>query len=180
MEKDREQFLRKVNKNSGRQIGTLSECWLWTGKPHTSGYGNYQSDYSKHAGTLYAHQAAYHFFKDPTYRPSRENPCSHRCEGGEARSHSLCVNPDHLYIAGSIKENIADRDAHLGSYQPKGAKANNSKFTEEQIKEIRALRETGMMYKDIAAKFTVNRRTIERICLNRTYAVNNPAPTADD
>jgi len=172
MEKDKEQFLRKVNKSSGRKIGTLSECWLWTGKPNSHGYGLYQSDYCKHHGITYAHQASYHFFKNTNFRPDRKFPVSHSCETTDVGSHRMCVNPDHLTVK-SVAENIADRDANLGSYQPKGAKANNAKFTNEQIAEIRALRETGIMYKNIAERYGANRRTIERICLNRTYV---PAP----
>lgn len=172
MELEKLKFLSRVNKASGRKINDLSECWLWKGKAHTSGYGMYQSDYAKEKGVLYAHQASYHLFKNIEYKSNREHPCSHRCEGGEVGSHRMCVNPDHLYIAGSIKENIADRQANLGNYQKAkvgGAKNGCAKFSDKQIEEIKALRATGVFYKDIATKYNVNRRTIERICCDKTY-----------
>jgi hypothetical protein len=173
MELDRLKFLARVNKTSGRKINDLSECWLWTGKPNTAGYGCWQTDYAKEKGLHFAHQAAYFHLKDDTYRPSREHPCSHRCEGGEVGSHRMCVNPDHLYIAGSIQENMADRQANHGNYQKKktgGARNGTAAFTDEQKEEIRALRATGVFYKDIAEQYGVNRRTIEKLCLGKTYA----------
>lgn len=172
MELEKLKFLTRVNKTSGRKINDLSECWFWTGKAHSAGYGMYQTDYAKEKGVRYAHQASYHLLKDATYKPSREHPCSHRCEGGEVGSHRMCVNPDHLYIALSIKENIADRQANHGNYQrikTGGAKSGSAKFSDKQIEEIIALRSTGVFYKDIAVRYNVNRRTVERICLNKTY-----------
>ena len=172
MELERLKFLTKVNKVSGRKIKDLSECWFYKGKPDKrDGYCRFQTDWAKENGVIYAHQASYRLFKDETYTASREKPCSHLCESKDY-SHRICVNPDHLYIANSIAENVADRDANRGSYQSlktSGLKSGSSIFTKEQIDEIRKLREEGMFYKDIAEKFNCNRRTIERLCLNKTY-----------
>ena len=172
MTTEQDKFLRRVNKASGRKIRDLSECWLWTFGVHTSGYAQYQSDWAKQNKVIYAHQSAYRLFKDPTYSASRERPCSHLCESADDYKHRICVNPDHLYIANSVAENVADRDNIRGSYQSiktSGTKSGSSIFTKEQIAEIRQLRQSGSTYQSIADKFSANRRTIERISLGKTY-----------
>jgi len=170
--KECKKFLVRVNKDSGRNIKELSECWLWEGSPHSSGYGNYQSNYAKNKGITYAHQASYHFFKDNLYKPTRENPCSHLCESSDVGVHRLCVNPDHLVLK-SITENVADRDANHGSYQrlkTGGVNNGNAKFNEEQLQQIKFLRESGMFYKDIAEQFGCHKKTIERIFTGQHYS----------
>jgi hypothetical protein len=171
MEIQRKRFLDKVNQNSGRKIRDLSECWLWRGSKHSSGYAQWQSDWAKQNKVLYCHQSAYKLFKDENYTPSREHPLSHRCEG-EDYEHRICCNPDHLYVANSIAENIADRDANRGNYQSvktAGCKSSNAIFTQEQIQDIRKKREEGMYYAEIAEEYNCSRRTIEKICLGKTY-----------
>ena len=172
MDIQRQRFLTKINQTSGRKIRDLSECWLWKGKKHSSGYAQYQSDWAKQNKVIYAHQSAYKLFKDESYIPSREHPCSHLCESPDDTNHRICCNPDHLYIANSIQENINDRDNTKGNYQAKtigGSKNGYAKFTSEQIQEIHKLREEGLWYKEIAERYNCNRRTIEKICLGKTY-----------
>jgi DNA invertase Pin-like site-specific DNA recombinase len=47
----------------------------------------------------------------------------------------------------------------------------NRKFDKEQIEEIKELRKQGKLYKDIAAQFNCSRRTIEKLCLGKTYQI---------
>lgn len=172
MELERLKFMTRVNQTTGRKIRDLNECWFWKGQPRNNGYCMYQTDWAKENGVIYAHQAAYKLFRDASYIPSREHPCSHMCESPTDYAHRQCCNPAHLYIANSIAENVADRDANRGSYQSvktSGSKCATACFTSEQKTEILKLREEGMMYKDIAARYKCNRRTIERLCLGRTY-----------
>jgi hypothetical protein len=172
MELERLKFLAKVNQITGRKIRDLSECWFGKGSVRSSGYMSYQTDWAKANGVIYAHQASYKLFKDEKYTPSRDHPCSHLCENKDDTLHRMCCNPDHLYIANSIAENIADRDKIKGNYQStktSGCNSGSSKFSQEDIKEIQALREKGMLYKDIAERYKCNRRTIERLCLKKTY-----------
>ena len=172
LERERIKFMRWVNKQSGRSVKDLSECWFYSGNPNKDGYCHYQTKYAKEKGTTYAHQASHHLFNDQSYKPSRSIPCSHKCENGEEGAHRRCVNPEHLY-AGTIAQNVADRDANRGSYQTSktsGSNNGNASFNAEQVKEIIALRETGMYYKDIAEKFNCNRRTIERIFTGQHYS----------
>jgi transposase len=172
MDLERLKFLSRVNQSSGRKIRELSECWFSINKPKPDGYCNYQTDWAKENGVIYAHQASYKLFKDESYKPSREHPCSHLCESKDDILHRRCCNPEHLYIANSIAENIADRDRTKGNYQSvkqSGCKSGNSKFSEEDVKKIIALREEGMWYKHIAERFKCSRRTIEKLCLKKTY-----------
>jgi hypothetical protein len=173
MELERLKFMSKVNNVSGRKVKDLSECWLWRGAPDKrDGYCRFQTDWAKANGVTYAHQASYKLFKDSDYSPSRERPCSHMCEATDDYLHRTCVNPDHLYIANSIAENMADRDANRGSYQSTktaGLKSGSSIFTQEQLDMIRQHRAEGKSYQAIATELGCNRRTIERICLGRTY-----------
>jgi hypothetical protein len=182
MESEKANFLKRINQTSGRKIRDLSECWLWNWGVHTSGYAQYQSNWAKENKVVYAHQAAYKLFKDSSYKPSREHPCSHICESPDDYKHRLCVNPEHLYIANSIAENVADRDRNRGSYQSiktAGCKGTNANFSEDDIKNILKLREEGKYYKEIAEQYNSNRRTIERICLGRTYKAEVANATQD-
>jgi len=173
MELERLKFLSRVNQSSGRKIRELSECWFSINKPSKrDGYCNYQTDWAKENGVIYAHQAAYKLFKDENYKPSREHPCSHLCESKDDTLHRRCCNPEHLEIVNSIAENIAERDKVKGNYQSiKTGGTNNgfSKFTSEDVIKIKQLREEGKYYKDIALLYGVSRRTIEKLCLGKTY-----------
>lgn len=175
MEVEKRKFLVKVNQQSGRKVGDLSECWLWEGNKDASGYGRIQTNAAKKAGSGYAHQLAYNLFKDPTYVASREKPVRHLCENSEIGSHRCCVNPDHLTL-GTILENMADRQTNLGNYQLKGEHVGTAKFTLEQAKAIQAAHLSGKMYKDLAEEFKVNRRTIERICVGEHYGLPDCRP----
>lgn len=168
LERARHHFLAKVNKQAGRKVGELSECWLWEGTKHITGYGQYQTDFVKNLGIVYAHGAAYFLFRDQSYVPSRERQLSHLCENTEVGSHRPCCNPDHL-VWKPRAENIADRDANLGAYQSKGAEAPGAKFTLDEARAIQQRHLKGEEYKDIAKALKVNRRTIERICCGQTY-----------
>ena len=171
MDYERLKFLTKVNQSSGRKVNDLSECWLWKLKLNKDGYGQYQTDFAKERGLNYAHQAAYYLFKDQTYKPDRQTPLSHLCETTDVGSHRACVNPDHLTLA-TIQENIALRDQNLGNYQAKktaGLKSGSSKLDKDKYNKIIELRKAGKMYKEIAEEFGLNRRTVERICLGKTY-----------
>jgi uncharacterized protein YerC len=170
MDEQKKKFMRYVAKDSDRKVGELSECWLWDGSKHRDGYGWFQTNYAKETGCRYAHQMSYHLFKDSTYRPSRETPLRHLCESSEVGAHRSCVNPDHLTV-GTIQQNMADRDANLGSYQLKGEDVGTAKFSLEQCRVIQQKHLEGREYKDIAVELGVNRRTIERICTGQTYGL---------
>lgn len=175
MEERKKKFLRCVERTSGRHVRDLSECWLWDGTKHRDGYGWTQTNYSKESGCIYAHQLSYHLFKDSTYRPSREKPLRHLCEAQDNHGHRACVNPEHL-VVGTIVENIADRDENLGKYQLKGEDVGTAKFSLEEARKVQQKHLDGKEYKDIAAEYSVSRRTIERICTGAHYGLPDCRP----
>lgn len=168
LDRARHHFLSKVNKQTGRKVGELSECWFRDGSRNSHGYCDYQTNYIRSKDITTAHCASYFLFRDQTFKPSREMPISHLCENTEVGSHRACCNPEHL-VWKSRAENIADRDANLGAYQPKGADAAGAKFNLDEARAIQQRHLAGEEYSDIAKSLDVNRRTVERICCGHTY-----------
>ena len=68
---------------------------------------------------------------------------------------------------GTHKQNAADAAKH--GVQPKGETCGKSKLTEQQVKEIRALREQGWTYQRIADEHHVTRGTVTFICKRLTW-----------
>lgn len=74
-----------------------------------------------------------------------------------------CVNPAHLSI-GTQRDNVLD-SIRKGRYNVFG----HQKLNAEQVREIRALSLTGMLQKDIAAKFGVARNTVSGIVNRKSW-----------
>src|ERR1700679_769627 len=72
-------------------------CWLWTGRTGSGGYGVFNLRQIDQR----AHRASYMVFKGPIPKGLH---ILHRCDTPS------CVNPAHLR-AGTVKENMADREA---------------------------------------------------------------------
>jgi hypothetical protein len=88
-----------------------------------------------------------------------------------------CVNPDHIY-EGTPQSNGHDRamrNSPLGIPRPlislanRGTNNHFSRMTEQQVLEIRKLREQGFRYEDLAIKFNVSWSCIRKICSNGTW-----------
>lgn len=83
-----------------------------------------------------------------------------------------CVNPAHLFL-GTHKDNANDRDKkgrlnHLTRRKPI-VPPTNTKFTENQIKEIRARAEKGEAAAAMAREFDVWPETISNIIHRKTW-----------
>ncbi len=159
-------FEAKINKQSGVYLnGLTTECWLWTGTINPTGYGAYQTNWAKTVlKTQWSHRISYHLFKE-AFLPCEngyEKQVRHKCDNPK------CVNPDHLEF-GSQAENNSDRDSRGRHMVLCGETNGSSKLTPEIQEQIRELRKGGMIYKDIAARFNVNRRTVERFCTGSSY-----------
>jgi AraC-like DNA-binding protein len=138
-----ERFLRRVNKTD--------KCWEWRGAKYTTGYGQLnESVWGEHT----THRWSYKYYHNKDI-PNGYEIC-HSCDN------RWCVNPEHLTAEPKI-ENIKQKNERHS--QP-----NNRSFTKEQVEEIRALRATGLFYKDIAERYGCNRRTIERIFTGVYYS----------
>ena len=94
--------------------------------------------------------------------PSAEHYACHTCRGGDAG----CVNPRHLYW-GTPKQNQADRvkdgTMHFGPAHV------NSKLTENDVREIRALAGT-MSQREIGKRFGIGQMHAGRIIRREQWA----------
>ena len=138
-----DRFLRRVEKTD--------TCWLWKGGKYSNGYGQLVE---RIWGDGYTHRWSFKYYHKQEIPDGYD--IRHKCDN------RICVNPNHLEL-GTRKQNVADMIERFPG------KPCNRKFEKEQIEEIKALRQSGLMYKEIAERFNCNRRTIEKICLNKTY-----------
>lgn len=115
-------------------------CWLWTGCKNERGYGLTNVGRVKNQRV---HRLVYQLRHGPL--PSTVF-CLHKCD---VRN---CVNPDHIFL-GSYKENGADMKAKGRS--TRGTKNSRAKLTEDDVRELRRLREEGWTAKRLSQRFGV-------------------------
>jgi hypothetical protein len=161
-----------------------SGCVLWSGQIDACGYGRLQVD----GLSRLAHRVAWELVNGPT--PDGLCVC-HRCD---VRN---CVLVDHLFL-GSNADNMRDMahkgrannraailvmrahperrargdrsGARLHPEKFRGENAGSAKLTENQVREIRRLAESGVTRKDISSMFGVNPSNISHIVLRRNWA----------
>jgi DNA-binding transcriptional regulator YiaG len=68
----------------------------------------------------------------------------------------------------TYKENTAHA-IETGLFKQKGSKHYKAKLSESQVVDIKSLRQSGMMLKDLAAEFGVSMSTINSIAKGRTW-----------
>ena len=160
-DQQKRQFLGKVNQQSGVfHNGLATECWLWEGYIDKLGYGIYQTDWAKEITTK-AYRLSYILFTDPMLRDPKQ-VVRHDCDN------PTCVNPAHLRL-GSHADNVADMDERGRRVVLRGHAHGSSKLSPEQVAEIRRLSADGMMGKDIATRFGLNKNTIYKLLNGVTY-----------
>lgn len=133
-------FLDKVEKRGP------NDCWLWVSAKTNDGYGEITID----GQLIYAHRFSYELFVGPI--PDGLCVC-HHCDNPP------CCNPKHLFT-GSRKDNAQDmvRKGRWSRWK--------NKFTEEQIKIIRASEKSIKM---LAKQYSVNQNTVWKIVTRKTY-----------
>lgn len=144
---DIRRFWTKVEKRSD------GECWNWTGTGHPSGYGRIKIGRTN----ILAHRLSFllNFSVDPG-----EMCVCHHCDN------RLCINPNHLFLGTRTDNNIDMMAKGRGdwSLSCKGSQHGQSRFTEEQIIEIRRLwSRGGLTQKNIALRFQTRQSVISRI-----------------
>lgn len=138
---------------------TLGKCWLWKcviGKRKYGGFWIGGKQYAVHCVSL--------FLKIGPYAPLY---ALHSCDNRE------CVNPAHIY-AGTAKQNIADMDARgrrVNRYvgQNTGSKHGMSKLTEDDVREMRAMRAGGMTFQAIADHFSMGLPATWCACVGKRW-----------
>ena len=137
------------------------ECWLWTGPVLARGYGQIGKG-GRNGGIITTHRFSYELANGPI----PPGLCVlHRCDVRR------CVNPRHLFL-GTNADNSADMKAKGRS--AKGERHSLAILTEAEVAEIRRLRTTGLIMREIAAKFGVCRGTVSDILLGKNWT-NGPS-----
>ena len=134
------------------KIDKSGDCWIWTG-----------SKKGRYAGIVidgklaYAHRVAWELHNGPI--PDGMSVC-HRC--GESR----CVNPRHL----ELKQIGGGGNAASKKSQKGTPRVAATKLTEDQVREIRRLFDTGDFSKrKLARMFGVSRPHIVNIVTRKSW-----------
>lgn len=119
------------------------ECWEWTAARSDRGYGRIDDQQATHV--------AYSLKVGPIPEGMW---VLHRCDNPP------CCNPSHLFLGDNA---INTQDKVDKGRQRRGETAPLSKLKDDQIREMRRLREQGETVKSIAAKFGIHYQTVYKI-----------------
>lgn len=156
-------FWEKVQKGSG--------CWEWTGgKNRPNGYGLISESGQRKRFKVKAHRLSYMLNVGSIPRGMH---VLHKCDNPG------CVRPDHLFL-GTNDDNVRDREAKgrnsvprrsgsSGEFQGSGERNGRAKLTEQQVREIRALKASGWTVARIAAESGIDHRRISDIVNRRRW-----------
>ncbi len=149
-----QRFWSKVNKSKS--------CWLWIGPKNNAGYGMITIKARRPRCTWYAHRIAWELTNGPIPDQSPRLCICHRCDNPS------CVNPEHLFL-GTDRDNVLD--AFAKGRRLKNRRPKSTRFTPEQIKEIRrAYVPYKMGCREIGEIFGASQIIIWRIVTRRIYA----------
>ena len=134
-----------------------NDCLTWPFHRMKNGYCQFYYD-----GTMrLVHRVAYQAISGEPIPEGLE--VAHSCGNG----HLGCVNPNHLALKTPL-QNTHDKFAHGTVIM--GEKVWNAILTEEQVREIRLLRQnTGMIYREIGKKYGVSDTCVRAICQRRNW-----------
>lgn len=143
----------------------MSGCWLWEGAVFNHGYGVFQSKHGGKRWVTTAHRASWILHNGPI--PAGMIVC-HKCDN------PMCVNPDHLFI-GTDKDNVHDAirkgrfQSAANPFYQKGSARRNALLNEQDVRDIRVMREVGMSCRLVAAEYGVSTACIERVDSRRSW-----------
>lgn len=151
-----QRFWEKVDKSPGQ--GPNGECWVWKAGKYgnrTGTPGQFYGVFRFRDETWLAHRVAYILTFGEI--PEGKNVL-HVCD------FPPCVRPDHLF-SGTHLENIQDCVAKGRHKKPPGnfsvgSARHNSKLTENQVLEIRALAQRGTPFGMLAKMYNTHRVNI--------------------
>ncbi len=94
-------------------------------------------------------------------KPENDMKAMHSCDNPP------CINPDHLRW-GTHTENMRDSFAKNRMTRNYGSSHHKVKLTEEQVREIRLLKDT-VFYKDLALKYGVSKSAICHVVSGKNW-----------
>jgi hypothetical protein len=153
-----DRFWQNVDKTSNP-----NGCWEWTGGKYQFGYGAIRVGKKQ--------KSAHRVSAELAGMSIDEKYVCHRCDNPS------CVNPLHLFV-GTANDNVQDmlvKGRHKGRWpmdcRPAGTQHYTSKFSEDEIREIRSLHKTGLYsYNDLAKKYNrCDKSNIWNIVNGKTY-----------
>jgi hypothetical protein len=149
----------KVDKKSN------DECWPWLGQITEKGYGRVRFQ----GGRYYAHRVIFWLefpneinLAAPKVDRDTQGFLLHKCDN------PICCNPSHLFV-GSQLDNIRDRDSKNRHADFSGEKNPNSKFSKEQVQQMKQEKENGKTAVAIAKEHGVSYSCIKRLLRGVTY-----------
>lgn len=150
-----EQFWSNVEKTD--------TCWNWTGRTNSGGYGSATLG-GRHCS---AHRLMMFWvgrLSDVIHTGTKSvGVVLHSCDNRR------CVNPAHLSV-GTASRNQQEAYARGRRAQPRGSAHVNAKLTDEQVREIRSLYDSGRMKQvPLACKYGVTQRVISLIVRRESY-----------
>ena len=131
-----------------------SGCWLWAGAERSNGYGMINVDGVSKA----AHRLVWEVYRGQIPKGSGPHGTCvlHHCDT------PTCVNPAHLFL-GTNRDNVRDRVAKKRSADARGELNPNSKLTDDEVRQIRALLKMGAVQSGVATFYGVTAALISRI-----------------
>ncbi len=139
-----ERFWYRVNKTPG--LGPNGECWHWTGKPNSQGYGAV----SWNGRTYGTHRVSWFLM----YRKWPQGLLRHICDNPP------CCNPSHL-LEGTRQDNTRDMVAR--NRQSRGEHRPTAKLTNADVLAIRSEPQTWGYLSRLAKKYGLNPATVCRV-----------------
>lgn len=136
------------------------DCWLWTATKNNKGYGMFTI--SALIGKEVAHRVSYKLSKGPI--PRGLFVC-HECDT------PACVNPKHLFL-GTNRDNMRDMVAKGRAGKGPGFSGDthpSSKFTSNQITEMRKAYVGGQTATSLAEQFGMDRSAINDVLGGRSW-----------
>ena len=151
-----------------------NECWIWNGvMSDKTSKGRQHGQVYYDGKNIHVHRLMFHNFIDdvPEFKklPDQKqvnHTCSHENNG-------RCVNPWHMYL-GTQKQNFHDSiregtaylkgnpNGHLNGGCKNGAENHKAKLSDDKIKEILELKDSGMSQYEVAKLYGVNQSQICR------------------
>jgi DNA-binding XRE family transcriptional regulator len=145
-----ERFRKKV------QVTGPGECWIWTGRRHPFGYGEYGiwDKSTKRVIKVRAHRYVFEQLIGPI-PPGLGLFVCHRCDRGE------CCQPEHLFLT-THEGNV--RDCVRKGRQAAGEGNGMAKLRWDQVEEIRRIYgEGGIAQHRLAKRYGVSQMTVSQI-----------------